>query len=259
MSSDRPGEIASDLYLNRGANDADHRCEVNLQLGDFDLGGALLDVLNLLPGETLIDVGCGSGRLLERFAERLQPGGLAQGFDISEEAVWATRKRELEADVADAADLPVTNAFADALTCIFAIYYHDDLVQVLSEFSRVLKKGGRIAIAGPARETNRELYEFHRRATGAEPSDADTMALGYVEEIVKPAIQAEGFDHIQFSNQTNRIVFPDSRRFLDYWTATSLFARTPGASLDKGRRVLASHEGPVVVTKVVSILAAIRS
>ena len=103
MSDDRPGKIADDLYLARGASDAAHRCDVNLQLGDFDLGAALLDALDLRAGQSLVDVGCGSGALLRRFAERVGPGGRAQGFDISPEAVESTRQLGLVADVADAA------------------------------------------------------------------------------------------------------------------------------------------------------------
>jgi SAM-dependent methyltransferase len=258
MSSDRPGKIADDLYLKRGAADADHRCEVNLRNGDFDLGDALLGSLSLKSGETLLDVGCGSGRLLERFAVPLRPDGSAKGFDISKEAVETTRSRGLEAEVADAAELPVSTSCADALTCVFAIYYHDDLFAVLNEFSRTLRSTGRLAIAGPASNTNRELYQFHKKATGADPSDADTMALGFVENRVKPVLGEAGFAQVQLATHKNRIRFSDSSSFLDYWEATSLFARTPGASRSAGERALEDHRGELTVTKFISLLTAVR-
>lgn len=257
-SSERPGQIAQDLYLARGARDAAHRCDVNLQLGNFDLGAAILETLRLIPGESLVDVGCGSGTLLQRFSERVAPDGEARGFDISSEAIESARLLGVRADVADAVNLPIDDSQLDALTCIFAIYYHDDLAAVLAEFARVVKVGGRLVVAGPALDTNRELYEFHKRATGANPSDADKIALGFVAERVRDGLARAGFEELDTATHTNRVVFPAPSDFLDYWKATSLFARTPGASLEEGRRVLRERSGAVTLTKRVTLLSAVR-
>lgn len=259
MSSKQRGEIAGQLYVDRGARDAAHRCDVNLQLGTFDLASALSEALCLGAGQNLVDVGCGSGQLLARMADCLSPGGNAWGFDISAEAVESTRKLGLRAEVSDAARLPVEPSSADALSCIFAIYYHDNLGAVLSEFARVLKPGGRLAVAGPAIDTNRELYEFHQSATGAEPSDADKMAWGYVENDVREAVGRAGFDGVEVVVHTNRIEFPEPRSFLDYWKATSLFARTPGATYEDGLSQISDQTGAMSLTKRVSLLTARRN
>ena len=102
MSSEDRGRIADQLYLDRGASDAAHRADVNLQLGTFDLAATVADTLGLEPGGRLVDVGCGSGQILSRLAERVAPNGEVMGFDISDEAVSSVRERGLRAEVADA-------------------------------------------------------------------------------------------------------------------------------------------------------------
>lgn len=249
-------QIAENLYLQRGAADASKRCDVNSKLGDFDLALAISEALGLAPGRRVIDVGCGSGQHLLAFAQIV--GSTVWGFDFSLDAVANANRRGAKAVVADAAELPIPAGAVDAVACSFAIYYHPKLFDVLEEFARVLAPGGRVAISGPARGTNSELYEFHRRATGANPSDADLMALGYVEEHVAVALsEHSAFTDVGTHLYTNRIRFPDGRAFLDYWASTSLFARTPGATLEQGMAALADRH-VYEVTKRIAVATATR-
>jgi ubiquinone/menaquinone biosynthesis C-methylase UbiE len=250
--------VMEDLYIQRGAEDASHRCDVNSTLGDFDLLETLVQNLKLSPGETLFDVGCGSGQHLVRLREYVQPGGQAHGFDISPEAVAAARQRGVEAVVADAAFLPVPDASADALTCNFAIYYHPQLLDVIAEWQRVLKSRGNLVISGPAADTNLELYQFHREVTRQEPSDADLMALGYVEGKVQEALKAVDFGDVHLQIFTNRIRFPDPSSFLAYWKSTSLFTRTPGNHYEVGKAKLMRCPEPFILTKRVAVITAWR-
>jgi ubiquinone/menaquinone biosynthesis C-methylase UbiE len=156
-SSAERRDAARDLYLRRGAAEACSRCEANAQFGTRDLAAEVLRHLELRPGDTVLDVGCGSGQHLLRFAQAVAPGGQALGFDFSPEAVAAARARGARAEVSDAAALPVPDASAQALACTFAVYYLADLGRALAEWRRVLQARGPLVNYRPAPDTNPQL------------------------------------------------------------------------------------------------------
>ena len=59
---------------------------------------------------------------------------------------------------------------------------------------------------------------------------------------------------VRLEMRTNRVTFPDAQAFLSYWTATSLFQRTPAATAEAGQRLLVSHDGPLVLTKKIAVV-----
>jgi SAM-dependent methyltransferase len=254
----RRGDAAEELYLRRGAGEASHRCDANTRFAARDLAAEMLLRLELRPGMRVADVGCGSGQHLARFAEAVAPGGEAVGYDFSPDAVAQARGRGVLAEVADAAALPAPDAAFDALASSFAVYYVADLARAVAEWRRVLRPGGVVAVSGPARGTNRELYDFHLRATGHPPSDVDRMAIGYVEGPCRDALHSAGFAQVRVDVFDNPIRFPDAARFLDYWTSTSLFIRTVAPEEQARARtragaLLAGLAEPPVVTKRVAI------
>ena len=255
-SSPDRADVAAALYIQGGAHDASHRCDANDRHGTHDLFAELARALRLQSHHTVVDVCAGAGQHVVRFAPLV---ARAVGYDFSEAAVAAARQRGAEAYVADGASLPLPGGSVDALNCAFGIYYLHDLAAAIGEWARVLRPGGRVVISGPARGTNAELYAFHERATGAGPSDADTMALGYVDDVVRQALLAGPFTEVEVQTFVNPIEFPDAAAFLDYWRTTSLFLRSERANADAGAQLLAGHAGPLRVTKRVSILSATRS
>ncbi|HYE78723.1 MAG TPA: methyltransferase domain-containing protein [bacterium] len=258
-SSVNRGQVADDLYLKRGADDASHRCDVNTKLGAKDLVYVLLEKLDLKPGDVILDVGCGTGQHLVKFAEVVGPTGHAYGVDFNPDAVAKAKALGLDVEVASAEKLPQATNSVDALTCNYAIYYVENLQAALDEFGRVCKEGARLVITGPSKDTNQELYEFHKKATGAEPSDADKMALGYVQGPVAAGLAKAGFGRTAIEEFTNPIEFPDADSFLDYWVATSLFARTGHATRQMGAEILAGKDPPFLITKRTTVLSAVKA
>lgn len=132
----------------------------------------IVRLLGLGPGATVLDAPCGHGRISERLARR---GLRVTGVDASER--FLDLARTAEADPADPADLgadvdyrlgdlrrlPVDGPFDAAVSWYTSFGYFDDdgNRQVLAEYRRVLRPGGRLLMEMHNRD------EFVRRFTPA--------------------------------------------------------------------------------------------
>ncbi len=111
------------------------------------------DVLARLPlrgDETVLDAGCGSGRVTERLVERL-PAGRVVALDGSPAMVEATRERlaryatQVEFVVADLmAPLPLPDAGVDAILSTATFHWVPDHDRLFRHLARVLRPGGRL-------------------------------------------------------------------------------------------------------------------
>lgn len=101
-------------------------------------GEPVLDLLAPVPGERILDLGCGEGALTARIAERAS----VVGIDASAEQVAACRARGLEAYVVDAARLGYADEF-DAVFSNAALHWVKDADAVIDGVWRALRPGGR--------------------------------------------------------------------------------------------------------------------
>jgi demethylmenaquinone methyltransferase/2-methoxy-6-polyprenyl-1,4-benzoquinol methylase/phosphoethanolamine N-methyltransferase len=119
-----------------------------------DLRKETLRIAGLQPGESILDVGCGTGSLTLMAAEQLGPDARVAGIDASPEMIEQARKkaskkkREVDFRVAPIEQLPYGDAEFDAvLSSLMLHHLPDDLkAQGLAEVHRVLKPGGRLVV-----------------------------------------------------------------------------------------------------------------
>jgi demethylmenaquinone methyltransferase / 2-methoxy-6-polyprenyl-1,4-benzoquinol methylase len=106
------------------------------------------DLAAVGPGDSALDVACGTGDLAIELARRVGPGGEVVGSDFSEEMLGRARAKapELAWEWGNALELPYASDRFDAATVGFGARNFSDLDRGLSEMARVVKPGGRVVV-----------------------------------------------------------------------------------------------------------------
>lgn len=158
--------------------------------GKFAVWSRVLDDLELHGAERLLDIGCGRGAVLLLAAQRLDRG-TAHGLDLwraqdqSGNGPEATRRNAVAEGVADRielhtgdmAALPFPDGFFDVVVSSLAIHNiprPDDRLRAVEEAARVLRPGGRLAIAD-----FRHVPAYAQQLAAAGTTGVHTRNLGW--------------------------------------------------------------------------------
>lgn len=125
-------------------------------------------LLELAKGENiknLLDVGTGTGRILEIFAPHIEKG---IGIDLSQEMLAVARAnfsehniKHCQARQGDMYNIPVPSASQDGVVIHQVLHYADQPDEVLREAARVLKDGGALWVVDFAPHEMEELRDHH--------------------------------------------------------------------------------------------------
>ncbi|HEU4392839.1 MAG TPA: bifunctional demethylmenaquinone methyltransferase/2-methoxy-6-polyprenyl-1,4-benzoquinol methylase UbiE [Solirubrobacterales bacterium] len=172
------------------------------------------------PGDSALDVCCGTGDLTLELAQRTGPGGRVVGCDFSEPMLDLAREKAaargasgVRFEWADALRLPYDGGRFDAVTVGFGVRNLADLDRGLSEMARVLKPGGRavvLEITQPTRPPLSVFYSlwFDRIVPLLGSFSSDPEAYSYLPESVRSfpnprelagKMDRAGFDRIRYS------------------------------------------------------------
>jgi demethylmenaquinone methyltransferase/2-methoxy-6-polyprenyl-1,4-benzoquinol methylase len=106
------------------------------------------DLAALAPGDSALDVACGTGDLAIELARRVGTAGEVIGSDFSEEMLERARVKapELAWEWGNALELPYASARFHAATVGFGARNFSDLDRGLGEMARVVRPGGRVVV-----------------------------------------------------------------------------------------------------------------
>lgn len=122
------------------------------------------------PGDTCLDVCCGSGDLAMRLAGAVAPNGGVVGVDFSTAQLQVARERSVHCYPpgavdwieGDALDLPCEDSTFDAATMGYGLRNLTDISRGLQELHRVLKPGKSAAILDMHRPESVLMRSFER-------------------------------------------------------------------------------------------------
>jgi len=215
------------------------RIEAHKKYAELEINDWILDILNLQPGESILDIGCGTGKQIIPFKKMVGDGGIAVGTDISEELVEDAKKRaekenlEIQFLVHDANNpFNLSDNSFDAISCCFAIYYVKDIEKILVDMKRILKPGGRIFLAGPTPENAKLLHILHKKIT-KKPLPYMPGVSRFMSEVL--ALVQKHFQNVKVDRFQNSMKFQDTDSFLDYYTSTGLFINSSNDEAEKNQ------------------------
>ncbi len=156
-----------------------------------------LNQLDVKQGETVLEIGFGTGHCLEEVTRRVGENGKAYGIDISSGMLDITRKRvekkgladRVELHCGDAMSMPYKDNMFDAVFMSFTLELFDtpEIPAVLKEIKRVLKLKGRLGVVSMSKEDGQsrllKVYEWIHKNF---PALVDCRPI-YVEKSIRDA------------------------------------------------------------------------
>jgi ubiquinone/menaquinone biosynthesis C-methylase UbiE len=160
-----------------------------LHVADEAVEDAIRAALSDKPFRSLLDLGTGTGRMLEMFGPDIERG---LGLDLSLDMLLLARDRLERAGLrncsvrqGDIYDLPLANDSFDVVILHQVLHFLDDGARAIREAARVLRPGGRLLVVDFALHEQEFLREqfAHRR-------------LGFAPDTVMQWITASGLDPV---------------------------------------------------------------
>lgn len=173
---------------------------------------AMLEMARLAPGKHVLDVAGGSGEPALTAVTRVSPGGYVLSTDIATNLVRLAAKNarerglnadQFEARVMDGEHLELPDASFDAVLSRLGLIFFPDRPKALAEIHRVLKPGGRIALASFTTPAANPFFAIpitiiRRRAQlpAPEPGGPGPFSMGS-RDVMEGALRQAGFGEVE--------------------------------------------------------------
>ncbi|MGA7752701.1 MAG: class I SAM-dependent methyltransferase [Candidatus Sulfotelmatobacter sp.] len=213
----------------------EQRIAENASSQQVDLATWIFERVRVQPGETVLELCCGTGGQTLALLDLVGEGGHVTALDISRSALdtlasKAGSKNErltcveanLENFAATLSQVEKQHATFDLIFCAYGLYYSSDARRTLEHACRLLNPGGRIAVVGPFGPNNKPLFDLVR-ASGVEIAapviaSSETFMLQTVVDW-----GARNCESLAVHTLMNPVRWTTPERVLNYWQNTTFY------------------------------------
>lgn len=211
------------------------------------LAAELVETARILPGEHVLDVGCGTGVVTRLAAQATGPTGRVVGIDPNPgmlavaASIPAPPGTSIEWRQAPAESLPLPDESFDLVLSQLALMFVADRPAATREIRRVLSSGGRVAINVPGKMPR--LFEIMDEALASHVSPELAQFVGAVFSLHDPAeietlLAGAGFRDVHVEVTTETLRLPPPADFLwQYVHATPMGAVVAACEDDRWEKV----------------------
>lgn len=211
------------------------------------------DAARISAGDRVLDVACGTGGLTSEALRRVGTQGTVAGLDSSTDMLSVARRKLPALDWREgrAEALPFEDGAFDVVLCQFGLMYFNDREQAVREMRRVLRPGGRVALAvwdrlerTPAYTVLTELVEQRLGPDAGKPI-RDAFAIGDVA-LIRSLLDGAGFDSIEAASINDSAHFPSLQNWIDAevkgWVGGGFDDNAYAAFSNEAKQVLGDYE-----------------
>jgi len=176
-----------------------------------------LERLSIVEGETILEIGFGTGHCLKRIAESIGQMGKVYGIDISAGMMEITKKRLEKAGLVkgvelycgDAASLPFHDNTFDAVFTSFTLELFDtpEIPKVLEQIKRVLKRGGRLGVVSISKENGESIFlRLYEWIHNKWPKYVDCRPIYVEQSLIDAGYQVKSKEKVKLFGLSGEIV-----------------------------------------------------
>ena len=224
----------------------------------------VFDHLDLDTHGRILDLGCGSGLLWLRNADRIPPTSditlLDLSFGMARDARGALKRmtHPFKLSVADAQFIPFTDNTFDAVAAIHMLFHVPQFDKALAEIRRVLIPHGVLCATTVGRNSMKELHGLVRRFDSSYTPSHISTPFSFVLDDGKEQL-SPWFHDVLFHRYEDALVVTEAEPIVVYiasLAATSGFARHWFERLTTFVQQELDQHGPIHITKETGMFVA---
>lgn len=195
----------------------------------------LIETSEMQPGDTVLDIACGTGIVARRAATRVGTNGSVAGLDINERMLAVAKEcaagiqPPIEWHHGDAAHLPFAEDEFDAICCQQALQFFGDPASVIEEMKRVLRLDGRVTLSVWRPLSYQPAYVVLADALAQYISEDAGEMMGspfpaWDSEDLRTLLQGAGFEDVLVTVEIASVRYPSVAEFIRREAASSPLA-----------------------------------